>query len=916
MNTTERFEQNLARWAVICPEGAAAIEKEADGEISHCGLPDGRVASREAEEWFSKLNLDQVSVLYVYGVGLGYAYEAAKQWLKDDESRLLVFLEDDPQVIRFLFQTETGSELLRNRQVFLNYFSKKLYPDRPDEKIVGIDSIVAPFCLYKFEVSALPAYLQSRVREFAEVKGLISFFSNIHKMDTLEYSHSGLVFFNNFFRNCLIMPQAYRADGFFGKFTGIPAIICGAGPSLDKNIDILATLQNRALIFAGGTALNALNAKGLLPHFGVGIDPNPDQFTRLVMNQAYETPFIYRNRMQHDALKMVHGEKLCVPGTSGYEIGGWFENKLGIKSQPIEEGYNVLNFSLSVAEAMGCNPIILVGIDLAYSQGRSYASGIISHPVHDRRRNFQTKDSSDELLFKKDIYGQPTETLWKWVGESFWYSRFALMHPDSIIMNATEGGLGFHGIKNITLAEAAKTYLSKQYDLDSLVHTEIQNNPMPPDVKESRIKAVLKSLQDSLERCGRKYQQMEDDLQVLNSASSQNQIDEVLSKVLENEKEVHQEEAYGALLKNFNDAFLKYSRLDLLKLNFDEGVIPKHEINLKRLKIDQRRYSNLRETALHNSTLIHAVCQEHDKLKQALAASEKNNDEYLKELRENYPPPGPSKAVTCQLDEKLFYYPDGSFHSLQRYRQGQKQGLQEYFYRNGLPRTRMSYESGRLNGKVLLFYPNGQLARELQFLDGKRYGPDRIWNEEGKLLIEAQFLGDRPVGIARKWYANGNLSCEITYGSDSQRISAQYWKPNGELVPDNEQEGYVGAVAKQTNKLTSSLSDVFSQVSNLVNQAPTGYNFSDDLKDLNKEMERLKEFGQSLRKEIEKENSLPGEDVWTDAAMKELEQQLAIQNKKMAEEMMSLEKGLKNVFNGLRKQNDKPPDEPNLDKHN
>ncbi len=45
------------------------------------------------------LELDEVEVLYVLGLGLGYLYYAARDWLAADPSHQLVFLEDDLSVL-------------------------------------------------------------------------------------------------------------------------------------------------------------------------------------------------------------------------------------------------------------------------------------------------------------------------------------------------------------------------------------------------------------------------------------------------------------------------------------------------------------------------------------------------------------------------------------------------------------------------------------------------------------------------------------------------------------------------------------------------------------------------------------------------------------------------------------------------
>lgn len=84
-----------------------------------------------------------------------------------------------------------------------------------------------------------------------------------------------------------------------------------------------------------------------------------------------------------------------------------------------------MNFNLSIAKDLGCNPILVVGVDLAYSDNLSYAPGLVRHAIQDPKEAFLTKYSHEELLIKNDINGVPVNTLWKWVNESLWYAQFA-----------------------------------------------------------------------------------------------------------------------------------------------------------------------------------------------------------------------------------------------------------------------------------------------------------------------------------------------------------------------------------------------------------------------------------------------------------------------------------------------------------
>lgn len=83
-------------------------------------------ARQEAKEWFQSLDLHLATVIVVYGIGLGYYYEAAKPWLKKHPHHMLVFLEQDPGILHRLCETELGTRLIKDPQVQLFLFEISL----------------------------------------------------------------------------------------------------------------------------------------------------------------------------------------------------------------------------------------------------------------------------------------------------------------------------------------------------------------------------------------------------------------------------------------------------------------------------------------------------------------------------------------------------------------------------------------------------------------------------------------------------------------------------------------------------------------------------------------------------------------------------------------------------------------------
>ncbi|HEY4832211.1 MAG TPA: 6-hydroxymethylpterin diphosphokinase MptE-like protein, partial [Waddliaceae bacterium] len=347
MESSEQFSKNVARWALTSPKEAELILKKGSLKVEFCttGSKDLNLkreeegetyyyhstqnALKEAEQWFSSLDLYNISTLFVYGVGLGYYYQAAKEWLRANRARHLVFIEDDSDVIVQLFQMELGTELLHDPQVTLLLIGLSR-DEEPQDVEKRLFSLPYTLLLGNIRLSALNLYSQIHEPHVFLLNLQLEYLKNVKIYQVMEYMRFGEAFFHNFYRNLLELPKAYLGDKLYGKFEGVPAIICGAGPSLDKNLPLLKELEDRALIFAGGSAMNAINTFGILPHFGVGVDPNLGQYVRLMMNQAYEVPFFYRNRIFPEALQSLHGPRLFILGAGGYPISKWIEEQFGV----------------------------------------------------------------------------------------------------------------------------------------------------------------------------------------------------------------------------------------------------------------------------------------------------------------------------------------------------------------------------------------------------------------------------------------------------------------------------------------------------------------------------------------------------------------------------------------------------------
>lgn len=78
---------------------------------------------QESQKWKSTLPLDQIDILYVYGLGLGHYASVLKEWLQEKTSRHLVFLEDDLAALEAFSQMPHAKEILDHPQIHLRWAS-------------------------------------------------------------------------------------------------------------------------------------------------------------------------------------------------------------------------------------------------------------------------------------------------------------------------------------------------------------------------------------------------------------------------------------------------------------------------------------------------------------------------------------------------------------------------------------------------------------------------------------------------------------------------------------------------------------------------------------------------------------------------------------------------------------------------
>jgi antitoxin component YwqK of YwqJK toxin-antitoxin module len=842
---TANFEENIKRWATYMPQEAEEIKKVDSQRIICCesekGLPnlktevDGQTyflhdpsdPQGEAKRWMKTLDLGKAEVVFVYGIGLGYYYDELIDWLRGNENRYLAFIEDDPEVIFRFMESDRAKTLLNDKQVRLFYITDF-------KKGVGrINNVASCFMGLRFKISAVQLYLRQKATSLMRLHTILSFLMKMYEVTDAEYRSFSVSFFLNYYLNLFSLPTSFMGGHLWGKWKNVPAIICGAGPSLDKNIDTLRTLNDKALIFAGSTSINALNAGGVTPHIGVGVDPNPAQLMRIVSNNSHQIPYFLNFRMNSYALNAIHGDHLYVNSGATYEIANWVDNKLGIGGEGVLEGYNVVNFALSLATSLGCSPIIVVGVDLAYSQEKSYTTLPPIHPLYHGDQSYITKSPEEDLIARKDINGETVFTLWKWLLESVWYSKFAMEYPTLEIINSTEGGLGFPGVENVPLKEVAEKYLQKEYDFEGFVHASIQSEcQMPASVTEDKISGILKVLQTSMDSCysyceeiTKEYKKLIEDI-ADSKDYPQNLISEKISKEI---VKLDEEDAYQSVLSVYNQHIMQVMKKEIQKLELDKDWLDVDEVSQETAELHSVRFNLLRKAAEKNTALIgNAISANEGKtLSHKSHQSVSQNDQPFVVIN-------PSPEDCYSLEDGMLTIKDSFLGiNIRELFEGEPcvhlkgvgsqtlhhegylcnellHGPSIYTTKEGQTLSSSWYYHGKRVGCSKRFYDDGTLYSVTRYVDDKQHGPQDYYYRDGVVRSQINYKDDLFDGATLLFFENGQLKREIHYKEGKKHGRETLWNYDGKQIGEFEFSedhpigtGYVwspsGAVLKEVS---------------------------------------------------------------------------------------------------------------------
>lgn len=263
------------------------------------------------------------------------------------------------------------------------------------------------------------------------------------------------------------LPHATRLPGvqrLEGKFSGVPAVVVSAGPSLDRNLADLIPFRDRFLLISISRTARSLERYGLEPQLLVHNEPKPFLSFIEGCGNLSRTCFLLSLQAEVGYYQYPHGLTFVFQGPVDF-TGQWLASRYPqVAPGVLDTGGSVSNDAFSLAVLAGCNPIVLIGQDLSIAGDRYYAQG---------EGNVKFSHGQNDVLRVPGYYGQPVTSLSTYYSYAQWLGQKAAelkrSHPQLLLINATEGGVMIPGFTQLKLRDAAWRFFRKPLDTDQIL---------------------------------------------------------------------------------------------------------------------------------------------------------------------------------------------------------------------------------------------------------------------------------------------------------------------------------------------------------------------------------------------------------------------------------------------------------------
>ncbi len=325
-------------------------------------LNNPREAIREMLKKNIKNEMHSNDIIITFGIGLGYLLDEV---FNTYPSRIFVY-EPDVNFLHFVLNNVDISQHLASGRVYIT--------NDLDELLAKLNSSF--ITKDKVEIVYLQNYAVSHNRDLLLLTQKVYDTCKSKMVDINTITKFSKRWLGNTIINMARISNSdiYKLSDLEGKFSGQTALIAGAGPSLNDNIEHIQANRNNFIIFCVNKALKYLLQNGITPDFVVCLDAanmkntigdSGSQLERINCIMDIRTDFI---------LTYMSFNKIFM----NFSNTDFLMTKLAKFNNNIkfyESGGSATILALISAIKLGFSRIVLAGLDLAFKDNIIYANG-------------------------------------------------------------------------------------------------------------------------------------------------------------------------------------------------------------------------------------------------------------------------------------------------------------------------------------------------------------------------------------------------------------------------------------------------------------------------------------------------------------------------------------------------------------
>lgn len=333
----------------------------------------------EAEKLFSQLN-PNAKYYFLGGLGCGYLLEHV---LLNSSGTCIVYEPKSPIFDEVQKINPNINKLINNNHVIFVRSIEELEEILSKEKIKDISYMIhRPYAeLFSDEFILIQDIFASHIRK-----------NEIGNATLLRF---GKIWSKNIFKNMHRYFSAQKLIDFKNLAIDKPAIIIGAGPSLEENIPYLNKYHSYAYLIACDTSLPMLERYGIRPDFVITVDPQEKNslYLRYSTNKDH---YLIADPGIHSSSFEGYSPDNIIMMDSLFPFYQYFEPFWG-KSGLLASGGSVSTSAFDFAKQIGASPIIMIGQDLSFAEKKTHSKGNIltdfSYIEFDRLHSCHTKNA-------------------------------------------------------------------------------------------------------------------------------------------------------------------------------------------------------------------------------------------------------------------------------------------------------------------------------------------------------------------------------------------------------------------------------------------------------------------------------------------------------------------------------------------